>query len=508
MMQKKTTRKKSVATAGNNKALFVALVVFLGIAAVLVLVFSIKMGFKILAGIISTIAIVVSVLLLFIYRKNVSNMKDVAFIDETTGTWNRTYFDIEAERLIKNAEPGTYVFITQDIEDFALINQFYGIEIGNETLCYFNRLFSSYLSEGELLCRHTNDIFNALCKMRSREDVDRIYKECSDKLAKFSETKLNRKNSVKFFLKAKIGIYEINKPDESILSIRDKANMAKKAKNGATNYDHVTFSYYSDYAMLQRRHRKDIENRMEKAFEEGQFQPYFQPKLDLETGAVVGAEALVRWIEPDGKVVPPGDFIPVFEENGFVKRIDLYIFDKACEYIRKWINDGYTPVKISTNFSRLHLDDDDFVDKLVEIKNHYGIPAKYLEIELTETVIFSDLEKTNEVAGQAHEAGLSCSIDDFGNGYSSLNMLSDMKADTIKLDRAFFGRDKELGIRRESVIRAMISLGHELGQTIVAEGVEYGEHMAFLKSVGCDQVQGYFVAKPMPLCEFESRYIY
>lgn len=510
VMEKKKKDFRHVINTG-GRPIFITLSVFLSISLLLALVLVFINRENTLVFIFSLLAAVVVFgcwLLLTVYRIKATKIRDVAFIDNVTGAWNRNYFDLEAEKMIKAAPPGTYAFITHDIEDFALINQFYGVNVGNETLSFFAKIFGSCVSEDELFCRHTNDIFNALVKVCDRDQIEKAYKKFSDELATFSESKFSRRNSMQFFLKAKIGIYKIDNPNESILKIRDKANMAKKAKDGVIVLDHLTYSFYSDYAMNERRHRKDVENRMEAALTDGQFQPYFQPKLDLKTGTVVGAEALVRWVDPKNGVVPPSDFIPVFEENGFVKRIDLFIFDKACECIKNWINKGCTPVKISTNFSRLHLEDDDFVAKLVEIKDHYGIPSEYLEIELTETVIFSDLERTNEMASKAHKAGLSCSIDDFGNGYSSLNMLSDMKADTIKLDRAFFGRNKELGNRRESVIRAMISLGHELGQTIVAEGVEHSEHMAFLKSVGCDQVQGYYVAKPMPLSDFESKYIH
>ena len=242
---------------------------------------------------------------------------------------------------------------------------------------------------------------------------------------------------------------------------------------------------------------------MRAALDAREFAIYLQPKLDLRTDAVVGAEALVRWIDPVRGLVPPSDFIPLFERNGFVVDLDLCVFEQVCALLRAWIDGGRRPVVLSVNMSRAHLADPCFLGRYEEIRRRHDVPASLIEIELTETLVFEDPVGLGRVIDELHAAGYSCSMDDFGSGYSSLNVLKDIDVDVLKLDRVFFDAvDADTG-RGAAIVDIVIELARRLRMRTVAEGVETREQAAFLKRAGCDMIQGYLFSRPVPPVEFE-----
>ena len=231
---------------------------------------------------------------------------------------------------------------------------------------------------------------------------------------------------------------------------------------------------------------------MQQALENGEFIVYLQPKINLEKIEIVGAEALVRWNSQDG-LISPGEFIPFFEKNGFIVKLDLYVFDCVCRLLQDWENRGIAPIPISVNLSRNHLLDPQFLKKYEAIQKTYGIASHLLEFELTETVVFENLELLKNVIAQIHAAGFQCSMDDFGSGYSSLNVLKEIPVDILKLDGAFF--DKEGDPRGNDVVETAIELARKLGMKTVAEGVETFTQVEFLRNADCDMVQGYILPK-------------
>ncbi|MEG2679862.1 MAG: EAL domain-containing protein, partial [Oscillospiraceae bacterium] len=243
---------------------------------------------------------------------------------------------------------------------------------------------------------------------------------------------------------------------------------------------------------------------MEQALEKGEFEMYLQPKYELEHNTIGGAEALVRWISPIKGIIYPNDFIPLFERNGFVVRLDLYMFEQACQLLQYWKDSGITPVPISVNMSRVHLNDPDFLDRYKDIFSHYDFPAKLLEIELTESMVFDDVARLSEVIGKVKEIGFTCSLDDFGSGYSSLNLLKDIPVDVLKLDRSFFYSTNEDETQSRHVVGNIVDLAKKLHMQTVSEGIETLEWVDYLRSVKCDMVQGYVFAKPMPVAQFEK----
>ena len=248
---------------------------------------------------------------------------------------------------------------------------------------------------------------------------------------------------------------------------------------------------------------KFIEDNMNQALTNGEFVMYLQPKFRISDGKATGAEALVRWIMPEHGIVPPNDFVPVFEKNGFVVKMDRYIWEEACKLIRKWIDKGITPLPISVNVSRRHLKNTDFIDVLDQLVEKYDIPKNCLEIEITETVDEAGIVESMEML-KAHDYTLL--MDDFGSGYSSLNTLKNTKFDVIKFDRMFLnnfiGSD-----RGQKIVEYTIRMTKAIGLDMVAEGVETKEQAEFLECCGCDTAQGFYYAKPMPVDEFEAKYI-
>ena len=239
---------------------------------------------------------------------------------------------------------------------------------------------------------------------------------------------------------------------------------------------------------------------MEKALKNGEFVMYLQPKYSIGEERMIGAEALVRWIHPEKGLIPPMDFVPLFEQNGFVIKMDRYIWEEACKLIREWIDAGTEPVPISVNLSRRHLKDMEFVSVLNDLIDKYQIPKEYLEIEITETV---EEEGIAEGVSLLKENGYTLLMDDFGSGYSSLNMLKDTRFDVIKIDRGFL-QDFIGSARGQKIVEHTIRMTKAIGLDLIAEGVETREQAEFLGDCGCDKAQGFYYAKPMTAAEFNK----
>lgn len=230
---------------------------------------------------------------------------------------------------------------------------------------------------------------------------------------------------------------------------------------------------------------------------------YLQPKILLEGEKIGGAEALIRWCHPQWGMIYPSDFIPVFEQSGKICRLDLYVFEEVCALLARWNADGKMLLPISVNLSRQHFKEANFLQEFADIAKRYGIPAGTIELELTESVFFEDqmLEVVKGGISQMHELGFLCSLDDFGAGFSSLGLLKEFDVDTVKLDRRFFKNIEEK--KAQEVVICIVELAKRLGIHTVAEGIETKEQLKFLREAGCDLLQGYLYAKPMPIQEFE-----
>lgn len=441
-------------------------------------------------------------LLIFIVlnqRNNKRTLERIAYVDPVTEGLSRIRFEQEVKQLIRKAPAGTYAFISLDLEKFKLINDGFGSEAGNDTLKYVYHTMISHLKEGEVAARISADTFNLLLYQSSKDNIKRRLEEIVEDINKFN-TRLIKK----YFLPVNSGVYMVQEPEMNLIMIQDRATVARK-NNKEKNKIHLCgCSFYSDVERQRMIREKEIDNKIEEALKNEEFVIYLQPQIELLNNTVAGAEALVRWQDPEKGLVSPAEFIPVLEKNGFIIELDLYVFEQVCKMLKRWMEAGIQPVPVSVNLSRAHLYDSNFLEPFFNIQKKYGIPAALLEFELTETLVFENMQTLIAVIDQLHQAGFRCSMDDFGSGYSSLNLLKEVSVDALKLDRAFFRSQSAENSNVEAVLESIIELARKLHMTTIAEGVELEEHVQFLRRVGCDMVQGFIFSKPLPIAAFEK----
>ena len=448
--------------------------------------------------IIALLFIALAVLLFLTYNRSNRKLSELAFVDPVTQGYSQTRFELEATRLIETAPPGAYTFISLNISKFKLINDAFGAEEGNRTLKHIHDVILGHLCAGELLCRSSSDHFDLLVKSYPAEKILEHVRQVSEEINSF-----NHGSRQKYYLALSTGVYRVDDPALSIVHIRDRANVARKNSGAAQGNRLFSCVFYSDLEWQKQQHEKDMENKMDSALADGEFLVYLQPKVRLDDNRVVGAEALVRWLDKNRGLIPPDDFIPFFEQNGFVIQLDLYVFEQVCRLIRGWIVAGAEPVPVSVNLSRVHLGNQGFLEEFIRIQKQYSVPPELLEMELTETLLFENLEAVIKVIEQIHQAGYLCSLDDFGSGYSSLNLLKDVSIDILKLDRAFFRSPQADNPRERAIIESVVAMAKKLDMTTVSEGVETMYQLDFLRAIRCDMAQGYVISRPICIDDFE-----
>lgn len=280
----------------------------------------------------------------------------------------------------------------------------------------------------------------------------------------------------------------------------DHCKIAKKTIKGLHS---SAVAFYDAKLRDKTLREKDFESVMPKALEKHEFMCYIQPKFGAKSRHIEGGEALIRWRSSEFGFVYPDEFIPLSEKNGFVVELDFFILEEVCKAMRRWLDMGLTPVVVSVNQSRMHLSHDDYIWRLREIVDKYAIPYEYIELELTETVFTENTDLLLQIMQKLHDIGFKISIDDFGSGYSSLNMLKDIPADVVKIDREFFNGTVHSDKGR-AVIMTVVDLAKKLKMHVISEGVETLDQVEFLDKINCDLIQGYYFAKPMPINEFED----
>lgn len=420
-------------------------------------------------------------------------MERVKSKDNLTGLLTLPKFNAEAMKLIASARNINYAVIYTDFNKFKYVNDEWGYSIGDEVLKFFAARVSRLLSSSELFCRVGSDIFTILLSYREKSDVLERIKMLMNIVSRDFTVKFPKVNPVIIS-----GVYFIT-PEDKVLSVAlDKANMARKTLKG---YHTSSYAIFDEALYAEIKRQKQIEDRMKEALKNNEFLVYMQPKIELHTLKIIGAEALVRWKTPEGRIMSPMEFIPIFEKNGFIMELDFYVYEKVLQSLREWIDMGKQPVIVSVNVSRLHIEDTLFIEKLEYLLEKYGIPRHLVEIEITENLFLKSLDALFELMNRLHKLGYLISIDDFGSGYSSLNLLKNLPVDIIKLDKEFFMQSK-MEEKNKIVINSIIQLAKGLGLKVISEGVETSEQADFLRESRCDMVQGYFFYKPMPTEEF------
>lgn len=407
--------------------------------------------------------------------------------DYYTTTDNPIMFhDMISQRL--NAYPDTKFALMQfDVKRFKLINENYGEDAGTEMLHFLTRQLNNYCSNPRLSARMSGDVFMLLTPYTDKDDI----------LKTVSELQLNLKGFREYSYEFVFGIYQI---DDRSISVRTMCDCAAMARQSIKKNALESVAFYNKNMQKAIKERKFVESHMKKALENNEFIIYLQPKFSISSGEAIGYEALVRWQSPECGMIYPDSFIPLFEENGFITKLDAYVWECACMVLRDWIDRHFTPLPISVNVSRANLDDESFLDVLDGLIDKYRLPKHLLELEITESI---ENDATLRMTEKIKEHGFTLLMDDFGSGYSSLNTLQDTRFDVLKLDREFFSTHMS-NERGKKIIMHTISMSKDVGLGLIAEGVETDDQAQFLENCGCDTAQGYLYAKPMPVQEAEK----
>ena len=377
-----------------------------------------------------------------------------------------------------------------NIKNFKYINQRLGNRMGDYVLKEYCFKLRRMLDKEEIVARLGGDNFVVLFKKaREKEFLDFM-----------SDMKVHIEGEGDIDIETRMGIYTVQSGD-TMNEIMNASTTALNVAKKSVNNDRV---WFEPYMMEQEIRDKTIAGLFAQAIKKREFVAYYQPKVSLSNNTLCGCEALVRWIR-DGKLVPPMEFIPVLEKDGTICELDFYVFETVCKDIKRWRKQGIEPVKVSVNFSKVHVFDWLFTKRILSILQKYGVDSKYIEIELTESSSQADYRDLMEFITSMRDCGINVSIDDFGTGYSSLSLLKELKVDIIKLDKSFIDNIEKNSGTDEIVIKNIINMVNELDMQVIAEGVETFGQAEFLRNAKCAMAQGYLFDRPLPCEEFEQR---
>lgn len=410
--------------------------------------------------------------------------------DEVTGLLNTKGFIKHAESLLEHSAPGEYALLYFDVLHFKAINDMFGMSVGDKLLRHIAVVLQKLQGESELCCRWGADRFIMLAHRQN------------EKLQLLVDTILKSLNGYGLSMEivCNMGIYVTTCEKLSLAAMVDRAILAQSVIKGSYT---EKYNYYTEELRQNLLDEQEIVGIMATELEKGDFVVYYQPQYDHSNGLLVGAEALVRWQHPEKGLISPGVFIPIFEKNGFITQLDYYVFEQTCLFIRQCLDKGLRVVPISTNFSRYDVYQENFVERLEELRQKHAVPVQYLRVEITETAILGTGERINQIIGKLHKCGYITEMDDFGSGYSSLNVLRNVDMDIIKLDMLFFSNDKH-NHKGGTIISSVVRMAKWLSLPVIAEGVETVEQADFLRSIGCNYIQGFLYSKPVPSEEFEA----
>ena len=466
-------------------------------------------------------------------RARMSNiLNNAAFTESMTGALNINGIIRTGMGMLQKGILTDYTVAFFNIKDFKFLNGEYGIDRGNMVLRGLVDKIFGFLIPNEQIARLGADDYAALVRNERVDIFLDFLNPMTFEVAGGVNTGFNRRpddvplgpgnatmstfsprteevkegktlKPTKIEINFRVGLYKLQ-PGEDVGVGVTKANSALRQTRIEGNSDVV---WFSEEFLDNELNAKKSTFKFREALDNREFVVYYQPKVSFVDGTLCGGEALVRWNQ-DGKLVSPMSFIPALEDDGSICELDMYVFEKVCRNIRSWIDAGVEPVKVSTNFSKLHIKDDDFAKKLIMTIDRYGIDPKYIEVELKESACYEEPEKLRKFLSTMRERGIFVSIDDFGSGVSSLSLLKDLMVDGIKMDQSFIrgiqSEDEKIASSEKVVIKNLINMVDELDVKILAEGVETKEAAKFLKGAKCDMVQGYLFDRPKSLDEFET----
>lgn len=415
--------------------------------------------------------------------------------DTLTGLYNKSHFAVKSAEILKSHPDEEWLLLSSNIKDFKLINDLFGMEKGNEVLKMEAGLLKERCRDGIVYGRIGGDKF-AVCMPKARFQEEYF----TDAIQTMGQVF----NNDLYHLHIYIGVYEITDINEDISIMCDKANFAIKTLN--ENYAR-SIAYYNDTILNNTILEKQLVGDFDQALKEKQFCMYLQPQMTSE-GKMLGAEALVRWQHPKRGLIFPGDFIEVFEKTGLIYRLDRFILELAVQKLARWQQEGHSDLYISVNISTKDFYYMNVYETITALVEKYRIIPSTLKLEITETAIMTGTAGELDMIEQFREYGFQVEIDDFGSGYSSFNTLKDMDVDVLKIDMGFLRTSKPENLEKSmSILNMIISLSKTLGLSVVTEGVETKEQVVKLTQMGCRIYQGYYFSKPIPVEEFEKRYM-
>ncbi len=409
--------------------------------------------------------------------------------DRLTGLYSKGFFCRQVEELLCQNPEKEYDIVCSDIVNFKLVNDIFGIPAGDRLLKSIAQCYTEN-THGRGICSHFHADQFACIIEHKWEYTETMFQDACNWI-----NRLSQMQSVMM----KWGVYRV---EDRTVPVEQMCDRALLAARGIKEQYNKYFAYYDEALRSKLLQEQEIVDSMESALLQEQFEIYLQPKYRIADSRMVGAEALVRWNHPNWGLQSPAEFIPLFERNGFITKLDQYVWDKACAVMQIWEKRGLPSVPISVNVSRADVYNADLADILTGLLKRYRLPPASLHLEITESAYTENPGQIIDTVTCLREMGFIIEMDDFGSGYSSLHMLHEIPVNILKLDMKFIQSESVTPINQE-IIRVIVSLAHLMQLGVVAEGVETAEQLAFLREVGCECVQGYFFAKPMPVKEFE-----
>lgn len=409
--------------------------------------------------------------------------------------FNLQYYIKFCNQLIDSKIIGDYAACYYNLKSFASINRLVGRDNGTTVMKLFSHGLVDVIGETGTVCRLGGDNFVCVFK---KELLDSVQEYLAG-----TEIDWQGNGEDKVFVTATAGIYLIENP-ENISETAVIMDNILIACNIARHAMKCPVVFYDESLMIQLKESKQIENMFGTAIEEEEFKVYYQPKVGLKDYCLVGAEALCRWIHKD-KIMQPYKFIPILEQSKMICDLDFYMLEHVCRDIRQWMDEGKKVVKVSVNLSRRHLENRNLLDNIITIIDRYEVPHQFIEIELTETTTDVDFTDLKRIVCGLQEAGISTSVDDFGIGYSSLNLIRELPWNVLKLDKSFLSENDRTQAQNHAMLKHIISMAQDMGMECIVEGVETSRHVRLLKENNCFLAQGFYFDKPLPKIEFEEK---
>ncbi|MEG0520668.1 MAG: GGDEF domain-containing phosphodiesterase, partial [Erysipelotrichaceae bacterium] len=442
-------------------------------------------------------ALIIIIILILNYLNNKAKreLQDMAFIDDVTNGPNKNLFEVKVQKLLK-MEGNQYAYIILNINKFKVVNDIFGYQQGNKLLKFMADTIKKECKSNEIYARFNADNFHLLLTYKDVPSLKQRLMNLSNEICTYEIDKNNPHS-----LSIAIGIYLVEQTSDEVSSIGDKARMALSKIRGIHE---TTMNFYDTEIIQSLLKEQEIENTMNEALLNNEMKMYLQPQvlINQDKPVLIGCEGLVRWIK-NNKMIMPNDFIPLFERNGFVKKLDIYMIESACKVLADWRNRGMELYPISINQARQTVFQLNYVENLCAMLKKYDIDPSLIVIEITERMFFEDGDSLVSINDELHQCGFKVSMDDFGSGYSSLNMLHGIRVDVVKIDKNFFNESVD-SKRGKIIVKNIVSMAKELEMEVIAEGIETQEQVNLCKELACDCIQGYYYSRAVSVKDFES----